>query len=342
MLPLTANLMSNNPMDAHISQTSVINISRLFESDAPADFQLDQKIVDALRHQGSFVCIGYPGWEGLEQRARCITEFFSLPDEMKLSIATQQVTSSNSNGYRGYYPPPKVRGWSDKERLDIGPEPPLEAPLLQGGAIFRESNRWPVLEPHEGWRRECLAHFAQIREITVALMDAIARGLGLDNIEFKRLYHGRNGTVRLLNYLSPSSRSGSKAYVSSLEMVDDGRRWIIGQEHVDTTVLTLLWQNKKGLQMKDSQGYWRDVPVVPGGLSLHCGDVFNRLTNGVINAARHRVVGDGESRMSLAMFLEPDWATKVDPPDVNAPLTYAAHLLNIFSARLEKQIKTSK
>ena len=61
-----------------------------------------------------------------------------------------------------------------------------------------------------------------------------------------------------------------------------------------------------------------------------------------INAARHRVVGDGESRMSLAMFLEPDWATKIDPPDVNAPLTYAAHLLNIFSARLEKQIKTSK
>jgi hypothetical protein len=46
--------------------------------------------------------------------------------------------------------------------------------------------------------------------------------------------------------------------------------------------------------------------------------------------------------MSLAMFLEPDWATKVDPPDVNAPLTYAAHLLNIFSARLEKQNKTSK
>jgi len=42
--------MSNNPMDAHISQTSVINISRLFESDAPADFQLDEKIVDALRH----------------------------------------------------------------------------------------------------------------------------------------------------------------------------------------------------------------------------------------------------------------------------------------------------
>ena len=133
--------MSNNLMDARISQTSVINITGLFESDASADIELDQHIVDALQHQGSFVCIGYPEWEVLEQRARCITEFFSLTDEMKLSIATQQVTSSNSNGYRGYYPPPKVRGLSDKERLDIGPEPPLEAPLLQGGAIFRESNR---------------------------------------------------------------------------------------------------------------------------------------------------------------------------------------------------------
>ena len=95
MLPLTANLMSNNLMDAHISQTSVINISRLFESDAPADIELDEKIVDALQHQGSFVCIGYPEWEAHEQRARCITEFFSLPDEMKLSIAIIRFVKRN-------------------------------------------------------------------------------------------------------------------------------------------------------------------------------------------------------------------------------------------------------
>jgi len=315
-----------------------LDISALFGGSLSGHDQACNQIVDVLREECGFVATGYPAMAELDQRAKNLTKFFDLGDEVKLSMATNQHEPGNSNCYRGYYPAPECRGYSDKERLDIGPEPALAAPILEGSEILSEPNPWPMTEPQFGWRADSLQYFDELRNIAVVLVNAIYCGLNLEYDAINGLCHGRNGTLRLLNYLSKPERSPNSDISDIPEVVDDRGRWIVGREHVDTTTLTLLWQTYPGLQIKGRDGAWRDVLTVEGGLSVHCGDLFTKLTSGVIDGSIHRVVGDGTNRTSVGMFLEPDWATTIRPPNVDEALSYAEHLLRVFAVRKEVQV----
>tara|TARA_B100000929_G_scaffold130258_1_gene103095 strand:+ start:71 stop:1036 length:966 start_codon:yes stop_codon:yes gene_type:complete len=311
--------------------TQTLEISALF-SDSSGDYvRVCKHIVDVLNEESGFVALGYPAMAEQHQRAGRLTKFFNFANDVKLSMATTQYQPANRNRYRGYYPAPEIRGFSDKERLDIGPEPGLMAPNLEGSEILSESNPWPSTEPQAGWRLDSLQYFDDLREIAVALLDAIACGLNLERRDTDDLCRGRNGTLRLLNYLPQPPKN---LYSNNVpEIVDEKNRWITGIEHVDTTTLTLLWQTYPGLQIKGRDDVWRDVVPPEGGLSIHCGDLFTKLTSGVINGSIHRVLGDGTHRTSVGMFLEPDWATVIRPPNVDEGLSYAEHLLGVFSTR---------
>tara|TARA_B100001146_G_scaffold146981_1_gene129137 strand:+ start:623 stop:1588 length:966 start_codon:yes stop_codon:yes gene_type:complete len=316
--------------------TQTLEISALFSGSSNDYFRVCKQIVDVLNEESGFVAVGYPVMAEQHQRADRLTKFFNLADDVKLSMATTQHQPANRNQYRGYYPAPEIRGFLDKERLDIGPEPGLLAPNLEGSEILSESNPWPSTEPQAGWRSDSLQYFDDLREIAVALLDSIACGLNLERRDTDNLCRGRNGTLRLLNYLPQPQHLHSN---NAPEIVDQNNRWIVGIEHVDTTTLTLLWQTYPGLQIKGRDDVWRDVIPPKGGLSVHCGDLFTKLTSGVINGSIHRVLGDGTHRTSVGMFLEPDWATVIRPPNVDEGLSYAEHLLGVFSTRKKVQAR---
>ena len=318
--------------------TQIVDISALFGGPSSGHDRVCDQIIDVLSDECGFVATGHPVMTEVDKRAKNLTRFFQLGDEIKLSMATNQHEPGNSNCYRGYYPAPVCRGYSDKERLDIGPEPALAAPNLEGAEILSEPNPWPMTEPQLGWRSDSLQYFDDLRSIAVVLMNAISYGLNLEHDAINNLCHGRNGTLRLLNYLSKPERSPNSDINDIPEVVDDRGRWIVGREHVDTTTLTLLWQTYPGLQIKGRDHVWRDVLPVEGGLSVHCGDLFTKLTSGVIDGSIHRVLGDGTNRTSVGMFLEPDWATTIRPPNVDETLSYAEHLLRVFTVRKEAQV----
>lgn len=82
-------------------------------------------------------------------------------------------------------------------------------------------------------------------------------------------------------------------------------------EHGDINFLTLLpAATAKGLEAKDSEGNWVQVPCNPGWIIVNVGDMLQECTDGYYPSTLHRVVNpEGEdattSRMSMPLFLHP-------------------------------------
>lgn len=81
--------------------------------------------------------------------------------------------------------------------------------------------------------------------------------------------------------------------------------------HGDINLLTVLVAaSQSGLQVKDSNGNWIDVPVDPGMLSINIGDMLETATNGYYKSTLHQVINPldesrNNSRYSIPLFLHP-------------------------------------
>lgn len=81
-------------------------------------------------------------------------------------------------------------------------------------------------------------------------------------------------------------------------------------EHRDTNLLTLLpAATDVGLQVRDADGGWVDVPCPPGSLAVNGGVMLEMLSGGHYPSAVHRVVAGGSApaltRMAMPLFLHP-------------------------------------
>ena len=81
--------------------------------------------------------------------------------------------------------------------------------------------------------------------------------------------------------------------------------------HEDINLITVLpGSHEPGLQVRDLQGGWHDVPANPGTVVVNAGDMLQWATAGHYPSTTHRVVnptGEGRfrSRMSTPLFLHP-------------------------------------
>ncbi|WP_374350474.1 isopenicillin N synthase family dioxygenase [Chitinimonas sp.] len=81
--------------------------------------------------------------------------------------------------------------------------------------------------------------------------------------------------------------------------------------HEDINLITVLpAANEPGLQVKGSDGQWRDVPCDFGTLVINIGDMLQEASGGYYPSTSHRVVnptgeGASKSRISLPLFLHP-------------------------------------
>ena len=86
---------------------------------------------------------------------------------------------------------------------------------------------------------------------------------------------------------------------------------IRAQAHEDINLLTILpAANEPGLQVKDRNGEWLDVPCEFGHLIINIGDMLQEASGGYYPSTTHRVINpDGtnmkKSRISLPLFLHP-------------------------------------
>ncbi len=321
-------------MDKMPPETTVIDVAPLFAGGR--DPVLDRHIAEVLVAEASFVAKGFPGEQGHDARIEALLRFFGMPLEAKMACATQSDRPAHPNIYRGYYPLPDKPHFSHHEIFDIGPEPAISSPDVPGAQSFRESNVWPDIEPEVCWRERALALFRDQRAIGVEVMAAAARGLGLEEGAVVAPARSRNGTLRLLHYAPmPEGYAVVSEDGRPPEELGDGRR-LIGSAHVDTGLVSVLWQDRKGgLQMQGPDGVWREVAMRPDVVSVHMGDLMHGLTGGRLAGTRHRVLSRGLDRCSVGLFVEPDFDIEVVAPAGGAPMSYACHLVNEFPGRFE-------
>ena len=175
------------------------------------------------------------------------------------------------------------------------------------------------------------------------LLEGFEDALGVPRRTFLDMFEGGDGgpdfgTIRLLSYPGrPVEGDVQREGNGDGENKDDDddsdtERTGIGA-HTDFECFTLMHQNAPGLQLmprcRDALGHghghghgnnefgkWIDAPVRPGDFLVIIGDMFERLTNGMLRATPHRVCLTDHPRESIIRFnaFAPD--TIVRPLDV--------------------------
>jgi len=86
---------------------------------------------------------------------------------------------------------------------------------------------------------------------------------------------------------------------------------IRGAAHEDINLITLLVAGTQpGLQVKDNNSKWHNVPCDIGSIAINAGDMLQEASGGYFPSTTHQVINPGneiknESRYSMPLFLHP-------------------------------------
>ena len=84
--------------------------------------------------------------------------------------------------------------------------------------------------------------------------------------------------------------------------------------HTDAGALTVLLQDDVGGLQVYRDGYWHDIPPVPGAFVINTGDMMQVWSNDIYKAAIHRGLAmESRNRYSIPFFYNPSATAKVSP-----------------------------
>lgn len=260
---------------------------------------------NALYGRGFFYLVGHGIDPALIDGTLAMAKaFFALPPGDKDAVAM-----TRSPHFRGYTAAgqERTRGEPDwREQLDFNTE--SAAYDMRGDTPawrrLQGPNQWPAALP--ALKPALLAYQAEVTRVGIALLEAIAVGLGQPANVFATIYEPNPSQLtKIIRY------PGRDAAAS-----DQG----VGA-HRDGGFVTLLLQDETpGLRVRTEEGEWIDAPPVPGSFVINAGELIELATNGFVRAAVHDVVAPpaGAERFSIAFFLgsRPDAVVPViDLPD---------------------------
>jgi isopenicillin N synthase-like dioxygenase len=293
-----------------------IGVAALFESDGAARKAVDDAFISAALDTGFIVIDQLPQWALLSKDAKAaLLSIFSLSEESLRPLWLWKFAPENPNVYRGWFA--LQNGFPTyKDGIDIGQDLVRPERAMHGGDPLCEPTPFPPEHLLPGWRSAAATYYRAMERLSTALVQSLARGLGLDEHIFDEAFLDGNSTLRLTRY--PLRSAQSLVAVSDEAMWVDyqgQRRYLTGRPHSDTGCLTLLAQDGvEGLQAQHHDGSWFEIPPTEGTLAVNFGKVLQRWTGGRIKATPHRVLGSARERCSIPFFYEPR------PDAVIAPL----------------------
>lgn len=294
-----------------------------------------QRFVASLRQ--AMVGIGFFYLHGTPLDAKrsgmfdLVSRFFSLPIEERLKI-----DMDNSRHFRGYckFGDERTLQKQDlRDQVDYAPEVP---PVTDAGLLERHPflnlygpNQFVEDEVCEGHRRIVLDWFETANEVSNQLTRAIELALGIDEGELSQFLTGKTkhqqpSSDPALDALGPLPYARMKTIryptghtVDGITRADPSSTQGVGA-HKDSGWLTLLAPSAEvgGLEGQDFSGAWLSIPHVPGAIIVNFGQQVEFLTNGIVQAATHRVVSNptaGKDRFSVAFFSSPALNTYLAP-----------------------------
>ncbi len=241
-------------------------------------------------------------------------KFFYLPEEDKLKIAPKKWNPNTNTVYRGYFPS-SVNG---KEGLDIG-DPLLKQDMaeLLKKEKFEVNHDMTFLDP--SWQATINNYFDDLHNLGMIIFKTIISSFS-SNLSIADRAFQRPKTLSTLRF-NYYPKQDKPVEVSSQDGVALGC-----ETHVDSGIMTILYQDKKGgLQVQNRHSLeWHDVPHDPNAFVINTGLALEYLTNGRMKATNHRVLFNQEERISIPFFFEPSYDFKLDPKylDINENLIY--------------------
>ncbi|KAH4307910.1 hypothetical protein HBH64_034600 [Parastagonospora nodorum] len=280
-------------------------------------------------------------------------DFFALPLEEKNKVKRFDAGGpEGGDGARGYQGLGEniTSGLRDmQEAIDWYAEWPADKRETGNGGpgslkTLQGPNLWPELP--KDLKPIYLDYIERVKKVGEALVHAMGVALdlgppGSDNPEdeevFVRKCKDSFWVMRMIGYPplpSPQTPGTDDAQFSCGAHTDYGCVTLL---HADSTPGALQ------VQLKD--GTWLPADPVPGAFVVNIGDMIERWTNGLWKSTMHRVIHrgkEGEYRISLPFFYEPNFHTTVRPlekcvreggrEEMHKGSTYGEHLLTkVFS-----------
>jgi len=301
----------------------IIDVSPFRGGNAGTKRAIAAEVGRAVDGIGFLVITGHGINRELTERVRSVSNaFFDLADEEK-----RRVARPGPDIARGYIPlEAESVGRSQgvdvpgdlNESLMIGPVDVGTGDYFLGPAAGRHfhPNLWP--ERPEELRALYEAYFRAMGGLAAELMAMFALSLGLDEHFFAGMIDRHISRLRVRNYPAPT--------------VPPKPGQLRAGAHCDYGSLTILRTEDKpgGLQVMNTAGEWRDVPIAPDCFIVNIGELMARWTNGQWKATLHRVVNPpaelaaGSRRLSLVFFHNPNYDAQVDALPGTVPAGEAA------------------
>jgi isopenicillin N synthase-like dioxygenase len=189
-------------------------------------------------------------------------------------------------------------------------------------AYLAGPNQWPAQLP--SLKPIALQYVEAMSQISIRLVGAIELALSLAPGTLLPHFESPTTFLRLLRY--PVQELEPGLYGSA--------------PHTDYGFLTLLTQDDTGgLQVRDTNGDWLDVPPRSGSFIMNAGDMLHRYSNGKLQSTPHRVINvASKERYSIAFFFDPRVDTVVSPlqAEENQPSLGSVCYGDYLRERLEK------
>tara|TARA_Y100000768_G_scaffold362689_1_gene321692 strand:- start:795 stop:1775 length:981 start_codon:yes stop_codon:yes gene_type:complete len=230
-------------------------------------------------------------------------KFFHLSNDEKIKIAPKKWNPNTNTIYRGYFPS-EVNG---KEGLDIG-DPRLTKDMsdLIKKDKFEVNHDMSFLDPQ--WQIIINDYFDRIHNLGILIFKTIISAYSNNtNLADEAFIRPKTLSTLRFNYYPKQEKP---VEVSAQDGVALGC-----ETHVDSGIMTILYQDKKGgLQVQNRHTLeWYDVPHDPNAFVINTGLALEYLTNGRMKATNHRVLFNQEERISIPFFFEPSYDFKLDP-----------------------------
>ena len=305
-----------------------IDVAALFTGAPAARAAVDARIAAAAAETGFMSIVGLSGQAPLGPAARsALLAIFALDPARQRRLWRRKFAPGNANLYRGFFPP-QAGHVTLKEGIDLGPDVLYGARVTRGDDPLREPTPLPEEAALPGWRAAVADYYAAMERVARALMQSIARSLGLAPDYFDAAFHEGLSTLRLLRYPARSAAELASCATPDVWVEHGGeRRYLTGAAHTDSGFLTLLAQDGiAGLQARARDGGWADVPPTEGALAVNFGQVLERWSGGRIRATEHRVIGSGAERCSIPFFYEARADAEIRPLPQDGPASFAPFL----------------
>tara|TARA_B100001123_G_C15311254_1_gene1024431 strand:+ start:70 stop:1038 length:969 start_codon:yes stop_codon:yes gene_type:complete len=262
-----------------------------------------KKIKAACLKIGFFSVIGHGVSSELINSALVSSKnFFNLSKEKKMKIASQKWNKKNSNIYRGYFPS-TVNG---KEGLDMG-DPNLKNSMHK---IIRK-DKFECLNLKEVLDYNSVnyinKYFDSLFNLGSLLFKSIMKSFDVNpNLSYKAFSRPKTLSTLRFNYYPKQKKP--------VEISRQDNKKLGCETHVDSGIITVLYQEKSGLQVQNRKDLkWHSVPHLKNSFVINTGLALQHLTNNKIKAANHRVLMNYNERISIPFFFEPNYDFQLNP-----------------------------